>query len=96
MLCNLPAPSELITYQGAMVSIRWQHPERGTIPPMNFIPWAEYIGLILPIGKWVLDNVCAQLQTWQQDHFTSDIVLAVSVSPGNFIKLDLWSKYWPP
>tara|TARA_R110002153_G_scaffold52597_2_gene147372 strand:+ start:13222 stop:15792 length:2571 start_codon:yes stop_codon:yes gene_type:complete len=65
---------------GAEVLIRWQHPQRGIIPPLHFIPLSEDIGLILPIGQWVLDTVCAQLKIWQQDPLTSDIVLAVNVS----------------
>jgi EAL domain-containing protein (putative c-di-GMP-specific phosphodiesterase class I) len=65
---------------GAEVLIRWQHPERGMIAPMDFIPLAEGTGLILPIGQWVLDTVCAQLKSWQQDPLTRDIVLAVNVS----------------
>jgi len=65
---------------GAEVLIRWQHPKRGMLFPEPFIPLAEDIGLILPIGQWVLDTVCAQLKKWQQDPLTRDIVLAVNVS----------------
>jgi diguanylate cyclase (GGDEF)-like protein/PAS domain S-box-containing protein len=69
---------------GAEVLIRWQHPERGIIPPLDFIPFAEDTGLILPIGQWVLDTACEQLKTWQQDPLTSNIVLAVNVSAKQF------------
>ena len=65
---------------GAEVLIRWQHPQRGLLSPAHFIPLAEDTGLILPIGQWVLDTVCAQLNTWQQDPLTRDIMLAVNVS----------------
>ncbi len=46
--------------------IRWQHPERGSISPVEFIPIAEDTGLILEIGEWLLRESCQQLQTWRQ------------------------------
>ncbi|MEM7595029.1 MAG: EAL domain-containing protein [Cyanobacteria bacterium P01_A01_bin.83] len=46
--------------------IRWQHPERGFISPVEFIPIAEDTGLILDIGEWLLKEACQQLQTWRQ------------------------------
>lgn len=69
---------------GAEALIRWRHPERGMIPPVQFIPLAEETGLILPIGQWVLDAACAQLKLWQKDSLTSDLVLAVNVSAKQF------------
>jgi diguanylate cyclase (GGDEF)-like protein len=71
---------------GAEALIRWQHPERGMISPVNFIPLAEETGLILPIGQWVLDAACAQLQAWQQDALTCDLMLAVNVSARQFLQ----------
>lgn len=65
---------------GAEVLIRWQHPKRGMTPPLEFITMAEDTGLILPIGQWVLETVCAQLNSWQHDPFTRDVVLAVNIS----------------
>jgi diguanylate cyclase (GGDEF)-like protein len=65
---------------GAEVLIRWQHPERGLVSTLDFFPFAEDTGLILPIGQWVLDTACAQLKTWQQDPLFSDIVLSVNIS----------------
>ena len=50
---------------GAEVLIRWQHPQRGLISPLQFIPLAEDTGLILPIGQWVLETACAQLKAWE-------------------------------
>jgi len=70
--------------QGAEVLIRWLHPERGVISPLNFIPLAEKTGLILPIGQWVLDSACAQLKAWQHNPLTQDLILAVNVSAKQF------------
>ena len=73
---------------GAEALIRWQHPERGTTSPFNFIPLAEETGLILPIGQWVLDSACAQLKIWEKNPLTRDLLLAVNVSAKQFFQSD--------
>lgn len=73
---------------GAEALIRWIHPKHGLISPMAFIPIAEETGLILPIGKWVLEVALAQLKVWQQSSQTQDLVLAVNVSAKQFRQPD--------
>ena len=73
---------------GAEALIRWIHPERGMILPLQFISLAEETGLILPIGKWVLDAACAQLKAWQLDALTRDLVLSVNISSKQFRQAD--------
>ncbi|HEY8034945.1 MAG TPA: bacteriohemerythrin [Methylobacter sp.] len=73
---------------GAEVLIRWKHPQRGLISPLEFIPLAEENGLILPIGQWVLEAAYAQLKAWQQDPLARDLVLAVNVSAKQFRQAD--------
>ena len=46
--------------------IRWKHPERGLVPPNDFIPLAEETGMILPMGQWILREACRQMGGWQQ------------------------------
>jgi diguanylate cyclase (GGDEF)-like protein len=73
---------------GAEALIRWIHPERGMISPFHFISLAEETELILPIGQWVLETACAQLETWQQNPLTQHLVLAVNVSAKQFHQED--------
>jgi diguanylate cyclase (GGDEF)-like protein/PAS domain S-box-containing protein len=73
---------------GAEALIRWVHPVLGLVPPAQFIPMAEETGLILPIGKWVLETACLQLQAWQKNLVTRKLVLAVNVSARQFRQSD--------
>lgn len=69
---------------GAEVLIRWRHPERGLISPLEFIPLAEETGLILEIGQWVLDAACAQLKIWEHDPLKAKLKLSINVSAKQF------------
>jgi diguanylate cyclase (GGDEF)-like protein len=68
---------------GVEALIRWPRPEHGLVPPDEFIPVAERIGLIDAIGVWVLETACRQAVIWQQEGLTS-LVMAVNISPGHF------------
>ncbi|MDO8206610.1 MAG: EAL domain-containing protein [Gallionella sp.] len=61
--------------------IRWQHPLRGMVSPAQFIPLSEEIGMILPIGDWVIEQACAQLKNWEMNPVMSKIRVSVNVSP---------------
>ena len=69
---------------GAEALIRWIHPQRGLVPPSQFIPIAEESPLILDIGQWVLETACRQLALWSNDAQKSGLVLAVNVSAQQF------------
>ncbi|OYU42759.1 MAG: diguanylate cyclase, partial [Burkholderiales bacterium PBB4] len=69
---------------GAEALVRWNHPVRGMVSPAQFIPLAEQTGLILPLGRWVLDTACAQLVAWAASAHSASWTLAVNVSASQF------------
>lgn len=68
--------------------VRWQHPEEGLISPADFIPVAEETGMIVPLGKWVLNEACRQNQEWR-DKGLREIAMAVNLSPVQFQEREL-------
>lgn len=73
---------------GAEALIRWNHPKFGLVSPLEFIPLAEQTGLIIPIGNWALEKVCAQLRYWEESAETNKLQLALNVSAHQFYQLD--------
>ena len=73
---------------GAEALIRWQHPTRGLVPPAEFIPLAEETGLIVPIGAWAINTVCAQQAAWIAAGI-KPVPIAVNLSSVQFDKHDL-------
>src|SRR5450756_1925707 len=73
---------------GVEALVRWQHPKRGLVPPGEFIPLAEEIGIIGEIGEWVLAESCRQMAVWQADGILVPRV-AVNLSPLQLERADL-------
>jgi diguanylate cyclase (GGDEF)-like protein/PAS domain S-box-containing protein len=73
---------------GCEALVRWLHPEKGMIPPNDFIPIAEESGLIVPLGDWVLEQACRQFILWQQQGVKLNR-MAVNLSPRQFANHDL-------
>jgi len=68
---------------GLEALVRWQHPTRGLVFPGDFIALAEETRLIVPLGKWVLEEACRQLKCWHQAGYT-DLHMSVNLSPAQF------------
>ena len=75
----------MVTGTGRIVGmealVRWDHPRRGLVSPMDFIPVAETTGAIGPLGRWVLESACHQMVAWQQRHpHAPPLYVSVNVS----------------
>ena len=75
------------TITGMEALIRWNHPERGLIPPFDFIPLAEETGLIVPMGEWILKTACKQTKIWHDEGYPLHV--AVNLSLRQFQQKDL-------
>ncbi|MGY6276838.1 EAL domain-containing protein [Methylomonas sp. MgM2] len=73
------------------VLVRWQAANKRLIPPSEFIPLAEEVGLIIPLGEWVLRSACQQARTWQIEGY-EPITIAVNLSPKQFSDAELETK----
>ncbi|QYR24256.1 EAL domain-containing protein [Paenibacillus sp. sptzw28] len=76
---------------GLEALVRWQHPERGLVPPAEFIPLAEESGMIVQIGDWVLEEACRQNKAWQQAGYP-EIPVSVNLSIRQFLQQNLTNK----
>jgi diguanylate cyclase (GGDEF)-like protein len=74
---------------GVEALVRWQHPERGLVEPVDFIGLAEETGLILPLGLWVLRTACRQAQSWRAQNDGRPLLLSVNLSPMQVRQPDL-------
>ena len=77
---------------GVEALIRWNHPKRGQVSPVEFIQFAEDTGLILPIGDWVLNTACMQLAAWANRPHMAQMTIAVNVSPKQFRQANFVEK----
>jgi len=73
---------------GAEALARWQHPQRGLVSPVEFIPLAERCGLMPALGDWVLRSACLRLAAWSREGHTAQLQLAVNVSASQFAQPD--------
>jgi diguanylate cyclase (GGDEF)-like protein len=78
--------------EGVEALLRWRHPERGLVPPLDFIPLAEQTGVIKPLTAWVLDEALRQCSEWR-DHGL-DLGVAVNLSVRNLLDVELPSSIW--
>jgi|GEM_PF-729285 len=80
---------ETVSVVGFEALVRWTHPERGPLSPADFIPMAEESGLILPLGRWVLEEACRQMREWQDSYPGVPLVVSVNLSARQFRQPDL-------
>jgi diguanylate cyclase (GGDEF)-like protein/PAS domain S-box-containing protein len=73
---------------GVEALVRWQHPQRGLVSPLEFIPLAEETGLVIPMGRWVLETACRQLRMWSGRPELAHLTIAVNVSARQFHQKD--------
>ncbi len=76
---------------GAEALVRWNHPKRGRVSPGEFIPMAEEIGLIVPLGEWVLETACRQTKAWQTEGLPP-LRVAVNLSARQFERKNLTER----
>ncbi|WP_243840626.1 EAL domain-containing protein [Paenisporosarcina antarctica] len=76
---------------GMEALLRWNHPQLGLIPPSDFIPIAEEMGLMVILGEWVLSQGCRQMKTWHDQGLTS-LKISINLSPQEFLKQRLVDK----
>ncbi|MBR8827581.1 MAG: EAL domain-containing protein [Gomphosphaeria aponina SAG 52.96 = DSM 107014] len=75
--------------------LRWQHPEKGLITPIHFIPKAEETELILPLGMWILEQACSQLSNWQNQGLVSEeITISVNLSIKQFSDVHILNQIY--
>ncbi len=72
---------------GVEALVRWQHPELGLVSPMEFIPLAEETGIILELGRWVMETACTQMKAWE-DEFSDLVNMSINVSARQFWQED--------
>jgi diguanylate cyclase (GGDEF)-like protein/PAS domain S-box-containing protein len=84
---------EIALLDGGIVAVealvRWQHPDRGLVPPAEFIPLAEETGLVVPIGRWVLEEAVRQAQEWTRQQPHHPLVVWVNLSARQLAQRDL-------
>lgn len=75
---------------GAEALLRWRHPERGLVPPGVFIPLMEEVGLIVPVGEWILRQAASQVRHWEKNGLT--LRVGVNISPRQFLEDNFYKR----
>ncbi|WP_131114693.1 EAL domain-containing protein [Lichenihabitans psoromatis] len=85
---GLPSPSQASARPCSSeveALVRWQHPTRGLVPPTDFITIAEETGLIVPLGQWVMEEACRQVDFWQAEFGGAEpLIVSINLSPHQF------------